>query len=112
MHWIALLGAGCLEVAFTTCLKLSDGFSKWTWTAAFVACAVASFALLSVAARTVPLGTAYAVWTGLGAVGTIIVGAVAFREDLSPARIVFLSLIVVGIVGVKLVTPSPEAVAP
>ena len=66
MHWIALLGAGCLEVAFTTCLKLSDGFSKWTWTAAFVACAVASFALLSVAARTVPLGVAQ-----LGEVGVV-----------------------------------------
>jgi len=102
MPWILLLVAGMFEIGFTTCMKLSEGFSRLGWSVAFALCAVLSFAFLALATRTIPLGIAYAVWTGLGAVGTIVIGRVLFRESLEPAQYVFLALILGGIVGVKL----------
>lgn len=102
MPWILLLVAGMFEVGFTTCMKLSEGFSRLGWSVAFAICAVLSFAFLAMATRTIPLGIAYAVWTGFGAVGTIILGRVLFRESLEPAQYLFLALILGGIIGVKL----------
>src|SRR5262245_37950582 len=93
MAWTYLLMAGLFEVGFTTCMKLSEGFSRLGWTVGFLACTILSFVLLAAATRTVPLGTAYAVWTGLGAVGTILVGILLFGESASAGRLVFLAII-------------------
>src|SRR5262245_23598613 len=101
MNWVLLVLAGCFEVAFTTCMKKSDGFKQPLWTVAFGVAAISSFVLLTLATKTIPLGTAYAVWTGLGAAGTIAVGILVFGESAAPARLLFLALIIVGVIGVK-----------
>ena len=74
MAWIYLVGAGLLEIFWATCLKLSHGFSVWKFTILTIIGMIASFVLLAQATKTLPLGTAYAIWTGIGAVGTVIVG--------------------------------------
>lgn len=103
MGWTALLLAGLFEVGFTTCLQLSDGFKK-TWPSVlFVLCAIASFQLMSEALRTLPLGTVYAVWTGIGAVGTAIVGMLFFRERATPLRLALLGLVILLIIGLRVV---------
>lgn len=108
MHpWVALGLAGLFEVGFTTAMKLSDGFSKPLYLVPFAICAVLSFGLLSLAIKQIPLGTAYAMWTGIGALGTAVVGMVFFKDPVSWPRIGFLLLIVVAIVGLKLVS-SPS----
>jgi quaternary ammonium compound-resistance protein SugE len=104
--WTALVIAGFFEVAFTTCLKLSNGLTRGIWTSLFVVSAVTSFVLLGIAMRTIPLGTAYAVWTGIGAVGTAFVGIVFFRDPATAWRLVFLTLLIGSIVGLKVVTPD------
>ena len=104
MAWIMLVVAGIFEVAWAIGLKYTDGFSRpgpTTWT---VAAMIASIVLLGWAMRTLPVGTAYAVWTGIGAVGTVILGIVLFGESASVARLACVGLIVAGIVGLKLVT--------
>jgi quaternary ammonium compound-resistance protein SugE len=101
--WTALLLAGCFEVGFTTALKLSEQFTRWPWTLAFLLSAGTSFLLLSVAVRTLPMGTAYAVWTGIGAAGTVLVGIVAFGEPASAPRLLLLALLVASILGLRLV---------
>ncbi|WP_009962518.1 DMT family transporter [Verrucomicrobium spinosum] len=101
MAWIILLLAGIFEVAWTIGLKYSQGFTKLgpsLWTGAAL---IISFALLGNAVRTLPLGTAYAIWTGIGAVGAIIAGIVLFHEPLTLTRCLFGMLIVVGMVGLK-----------
>ena len=104
--WLSLLMAGLLEVAWALGLKYSDGFTRfWPSLGTLVAIA-ASFAFLSFALKTVPFGMAYAIWTGLGAAGTLIVGIVLFNEPADAARLGCVVLIVGGIVGLKLVTPS------
>jgi len=106
MSWLVLLLAGLLEVGWAVGLKYTHGFTRlWpsVWT---VAAMVVSLALLGIAMRTLPLGTAYAVWTGVGAVGTVIVGIALFGESASVARLACVALIVAGIVGLKVVTPS------
>jgi len=105
MDWILLLVAGLLEVGWAIGLKYTEGFTRlWPslWT---VACMVASLALLGVALKTIPVGTGYAVWTGVGAAGTAILGIVLFAEPATAARLGSIALIVAGIVGLKLVTP-------
>ena len=97
--WIVLVAAGLFEVGFTTCLKLEQR-SKW-FLVPFVICAGASFALLAEALRAIPLGTAYAVWTGIGAVGTVLVGALAFGERLKPVTLGLLGVVLAMIVGLK-----------
>lgn len=97
--WITLVAAGAFEVGFTTCLKLEER-SKW-FIVPFLICAGISFTLLSQAMETIPLGTAYAVWTGIGAVGTVLVGALAFGERLKPAQLALLALVVAMIIGLK-----------
>jgi quaternary ammonium compound-resistance protein SugE len=100
--WIYLMVAGALEIGFTTSLNLSQGFTRWPFVGTFLVCAMGSFYFLSRATATIPLGTAYAVWTGIGAFGTALVGILAFDEPASAPRIVFLSLLISSIVGLKL----------
>ncbi|HEX6994636.1 MAG TPA: quaternary ammonium compound efflux SMR transporter SugE [Gammaproteobacteria bacterium] len=99
MAWIILLLAGLLEIAWAVGLKVSDGLARPLPAAATIVAMIASMALLAVAVRTLPLGTAYAVWTGIGAVGTVLFGILLFGESASPVRLVCITLIVVGIVG-------------
>ncbi|AXF06397.1 quaternary ammonium compound efflux SMR transporter SugE [Paraburkholderia hospita] len=102
MHWLLLVVAGLLEVAWATGLKSSEGFTRF-WPSVFTfATAIGSFGLLAVAMRQLPLGTAYAVWTGIGAVGAFVLGIFMMGEAASVARLVSASLIVLGIVGLKL----------
>ena len=101
MAWVFLACAGLLEVVWSSFLKLSEGFTKLGWSVATIAGMLASFYLLSQAMKTLPLGTAYAVWTGIGALGAVIVGIVLFKESLSPARLVFAALLLIGIIGLK-----------
>ena len=104
MDWIYLLIAGLLEVAWAIWLKYTEGFSRLVpslWTVASMAL---SFLFLSLALKTLPVGTAYAVWTGIGAVGVAILGIVLFAEPATAARLGCIGLIVSGIVGLKLVT--------
>ena len=103
--WAALLAAGLLEVAWALGLKYSDGLTRFWPSMATVAAIVLSFALMSLALRSLPFGTAYAVWTGIGAVGSIIVGMLLYSEPTDPVRIVCLTLIVAGMVGLKLNSP-------
>ena len=103
--WLALLGAGLLEVAWALGLKYSDGFTRF-WPSVLTLIAIGlSFALMALALRSLPFGTAYAVWTGIGAAGSIIVGMLMFSESVDPVRILCLTLIVAGMVGLKLNSP-------
>ena len=104
MAWILLFVAGLFEVGWAVGLKYADGFSRLLpsmWTIASMAL---SLYLLALALKTLPLGTAYAVWTGIGAVGTAILGIVLLGEPVTAARILSIGLIVAGIVGLRLVT--------
>ena len=103
--WAALLAAGLLEVGWALGLKYSDGLTRFWPTAATLAAIALSFALMAVALRSLPFGTAYAVWTGIGAVGSIILGMLLYSEPTDPVRVVCLTLIVVGMVGLKLNSP-------
>ena len=103
--WAALLAAGLLEVGWALGLKYSDGLTRFWPTAATLAAIALSFALMAVALRSLPFGTAYAVWTGIGAVGSIIVGMLQYTEPTDPVRVVCLTLIVAGMVGLKLNSP-------
>ncbi len=104
MHWIQLALAGVFEVGFTFCLKLSEGFTRPLWTALFIASALVSFGLLNLSLEGIPLGTAYAVWTGIGAAGTAIVGMAFLREPTSPARVALIGALIAAVVGLKLVS--------
>jgi quaternary ammonium compound-resistance protein SugE len=106
MDWILLLVAGLLEIGWAIGLKYTAGFTRlWpsVWTATAM---VASIVLLATALKTIPVGTGYAVWTGIGAAGTAILGIVLFAEPATAARLGCIALIVAGIVGLKLVTPA------
>ena len=105
MSWSILFLAGLFEVAWAVGLKYTEGFTRlWPSVGTVVAMAV-SFYLLAVAMRTLPLGTAYAVWVGVGAVGTAILGIVLFNEPANAGRLVSLGLILAGIIGLKLASP-------
>jgi quaternary ammonium compound-resistance protein SugE len=106
MAWFSLFIAGLFEIGWAIGLKYTDGFSKlWpsVWT---VAAMIVSLIFLEYALRTLPVGTAYAIWVGIGAVGTAIMGMWLFNESRDIARIVCLMLIVAGVIGLKFVTPS------
>jgi quaternary ammonium compound-resistance protein SugE len=103
--WIYLLLAGLLEVGFTTALRLSEGFSKLGPSLAFFICAALSFLLLQKATVEIPLGTAYAVWVGIGAAGTLLVGVALFNEPTSVPRLVFLATLVCSIIGLRFFSP-------
>ena len=102
MPWIVLAISGLLEVVWATALKASDGFSKPLYSGIVAVAAFLSFWLLAYAMRSLPLGTAYPVWVGIGAVGAFVVGIVVFSEEASPLRIASAALIVIGIAGLKL----------
>ena len=103
--WLALLAAGLLEVGWALGLKYSDGLTRFWPTVATVFAITLSFALMALALRSLPFGTAYAVWTGLGAVGSIVLGMLLYSEPTDPVRIICLTLIVAGMVGLKLNSP-------
>ena len=105
-HWVYLLLAGCFECAFTTCLKLSDGLTKLWWSVAFVLLSIVSFALLTLAAQKISLGTAYAVWTGIGAFGTAAIGIIWFKDPATFWRVFFLLTLIGSLIGLKLVSPE------
>ena len=102
MGWVVLLLAGLFEIGWAVGLKYTDGFTRTgptIWTAAAL---IASMGLLGIALRTLPLGTAYAVWTGIGTVGTAVLGIVLFREPATGARLACIGLILIGIVGLRI----------
>lgn len=102
MPWLILFIAGLFEIAWAVGLKYSDGFSK-LWPSLFtIVCMIISMGLLAYAVKHLPVGTAYAIWTGIGAVGTAIFGIILFEESKEFIRIFFIFLIIVGIVGLKL----------
>ena len=104
--WLILFIAGLCEVAWAVGLKYTEGFSRLGPSLATVAAMVVSVALLGWSLKTLPLGTAYAVWTGIGAVGTAILGMILFGESREATRLLCIVLIVAGIVGLKLLTPD------
>lgn len=104
MAWLILIVAGLFEVGFTTCLKLSDNFSNYKWSIGFFICISLSFALLNKAIQTIPMGTAYGVWTGIGAVGTALVGIIWFKESADFWRLFFIFLLIGSIIGLKIVS--------
>jgi quaternary ammonium compound-resistance protein SugE len=104
MAWVYLVCAGLFEVAFTTCLKLSNNFSHRWWTVGFFISISLSFYLLNKAIQTIPLGTGYAVWTGIGAVGTALIGIFVFNEPSAFWRVFFITLLIASIVGLKIVS--------
>lgn len=101
MEWVYLLVAGGLEVFWSTCLKLSEGFSVLRFSILTVIGMIFSFLFLSQATKTLPLGTSYAIWTGIGALGAVIVGVLLFKESVSPLRLMFVALLLIGIIGLK-----------
>ena len=103
--WLALFAAGLLEIAWALGLKYSDGLTRFWPTAATVVAILFSFGLMALALRSLPFGTAYAVWTGIGAAGSIIGGMLIYSEPTDPIRILCLTLIVAGMVGLKLNSP-------
>lgn len=102
MAWVYLLIAGVLEIGWAVGLKYSQGFTKICPSIATVVGMIASFYCLSLAVKTIPLGTGYAIWTGIGAVGTTILGVILFKEPATLVRLLCVMLIVAGIVGLKL----------
>ena len=106
MAWIILLIAGLFETAWAVALKYSEGFTKPLPSALTLAALGVSMALLGWSVKTLPLGSAYAVWTGVGAIGAAILGMALFHESASPARLICIGLIVAGVIGLKLTSPG------
>ena len=102
--WVYLVVAGCCEMGFTAFMKLSNGFKNWGYNVAFAICALASFGLLNLSTRELSLGTAYAVWTGLGAFGTAAIGMMFFGDPTTLWRVAFLTTLIGSITGLKLVS--------
>ena len=107
MPWLVLFVAGLCEVGWAVGLKYSEGFTRLWPTLGVAASLAASMALLAWAVKSLPLGTAYAVWTGIGAVGAVTLGIVLFKEPVTAPRLVCLGLIVAGIFGLRLVEAAP-----
>lgn len=106
MNWFILFVAGLFEVGWAIGLKYTEGFTRLWPTLGTLIALVISMGLLGFAMKSLPVGTAYAVWVGIGAVGTAILGIVLFGEAATPARLISLALIVAGIIGLKLATPA------
>jgi quaternary ammonium compound-resistance protein SugE len=102
LAWLYLLVGGLFEIGFTTSLRFVDGFRNWPWTLAFLVSVTISMALLELAARTIPMGTAYAVWGGIGALGTVVVGILWFDEPATLIRAMLILTIVAAIAGLRL----------
>ncbi len=106
MAWTLLVVAGFFEIVWVTLLKFTDGFTRvWPSIGTVVAIGI-SMVCMSFALRTIPMGTAYVVWTGIGAVGTVILGIVLFEEPKNVVRLAFIAMIILGIAGLKLSSPS------
>ena len=106
MNWLLLITAGIFEIVWAIGIKYTEGFSRFWPSVTTLAAMLVSVVLLGIAMKSLPVGTAYAVWVGVGAVGTAIFGIILFGESASAMRLLSLGLIVVGIVGLKLATPS------
>jgi quaternary ammonium compound-resistance protein SugE len=106
MAWIVLAAAGLLEIGWAVGLKYTEGFTRLWPSLATVASMVASMGMLGIAVNSLPVGTAYAVWTGIGTIGTALLGLVLFDEPPTPARLACIGMVAAGIVGLKLVTPD------
>ena len=104
MHWIIILIAGLFEISWAVGLKFSHGFTQIIPSTITVVCMVASFNFLALALKHLPLGTAYAIWTGIGTVGTVIFGIIFFKEPVTVIRLLCIALIISGITGLKLIT--------
>ena len=108
MAWINLIVAGIFEIGWAIGLKYTQGFTRILPSVATVGAMIASFALLSRALKTIPVGTAYAVWTGIGATGTAILGMALFGESRDVSRILCIFMIIAGVVGLKIVSPPGQ----
>jgi quaternary ammonium compound-resistance protein SugE len=106
MAWLVLFAAGLCEIGWAVGLKYTEGFSRLVPSVLTIGAMVVSMILLGFALKTLPVGTGYAVWTGIGAVGTAILGIILFGESMEPMRLASIALIVAGIVGLKLATPA------
>lgn len=106
MNWLILFLAGLFEIGWAVGLKYSEGFTRLGPTVFTIIALVLSMVLLGVSLRALPLGTAYAVWTGIGTIGTAVLGMILFREPATVMRLVCIGLIVTGIIGLKLATPA------
>lgn len=106
MAWVYLFFAGLFEIGWAIGLKYSESFTRPVPTLITVVCLIVSMLLLALAVRTLPIGTAYAIWTGIGAIGAVAAGILLFHEPATAARLFFASLIVAGIVGLKLSSPA------
>ncbi|MSP75981.1 MAG: quaternary ammonium compound efflux SMR transporter SugE [Rhodospirillaceae bacterium] len=106
MAWLVLFVAGLCEIGWAIGLKYTEGFSRLVPSVLTVTAMVVSMILLGIALKTLPVGTGYAVWTGIGAVGTAILGIVLFGESMEPMRLASIGLIVAGVVGLNLTTPA------
>lgn len=102
MNWIILISAGIMEVLMVSALKNSDNFSNKRWSVIWLMFSLLSLYLLSVAIKSIPLGTAYSVWTGIGAMGSVIVGLIFYGETFSKAKFLLVLCIVIAIIGLKL----------
>ena len=105
MGWIYLLIAGFFEMGFATSLKLMDNHKNIPWSVSFYVCILASFLFLNLALKYIPIGTAYAVWTGIGGAGVAIIGIIYFNDPLTLARVLFLALLLIAIIGLKFTSP-------
>ncbi|WP_414583173.1 DMT family transporter [Scytonema sp. PCC 10023] len=105
MAWIYLLIAGLFEVGWAISIKYSQGFTRLGPSVATIALMILSFGFLSRALRTLPLGTAYTIWTGIGAIGTVFLGIILFQEPIEVRRLTCIGLIVIGVIGLRLVSP-------
>lgn len=101
MAWFCLFIAGICEVFWATCMKLSHGFTVHLYSFLTIAGMLVSFGLLSHVMKTLPMGTAYAIWTGIGALGSVLVGMILFKEAMFPLRALFVAMLLIGIVGLK-----------
>lgn len=106
MAWILLIVAGLFEIAWAIGLKYTDGFTRPLPTAGTIAAMLISIWLLGIAMKTLPVGTAYSVWVGVGAAGTVILGIILFKEPANALRLASIGLVIAGIVGLKVATPA------
>jgi quaternary ammonium compound-resistance protein SugE len=107
LNWILLIIAGLFEVGFATCLgkaKEATGSAMWFWYSGFLVCLIISMVLLVKVSKELPIGTAYAVWTGIGAVGSVVVGIIVFKEPATFWRVFFITTLILSIIGLKFVS--------
>ncbi len=104
MAWVWLISAGLLEIVFAILLKMSEGFAKPAYFVAFLLAGVLSFFCLTKAMQSIPIGTAYAVWTGIGTMGVVALGIILFSEPITVSRLFFITTLVGSIVGLKIVS--------